>query len=135
MPGAVQFQQFGFDRTGFQAIDHPDRLFESDVFIIRTMDAQGGRGLGGHPVQRTSPNMFPSFLFQVAAKKEWQYFMSVDAFTVGLSEIAGAIKTDHATDGAGLVQVPLPFKGGNSGRDSKEQGKMTTGRTTHHSNF
>ena len=55
--GTLHCEQLGLDTAGFEAVDHPDRLFVSNIFVFGAVNAEGGGSVWGDPVERAGTDM------------------------------------------------------------------------------
>ena len=104
-------------------------MFVGDVFVFGAVDAEGGGGEGGDPVDGAGEDVFAAFGVEVSAEEQGEDFCGVDAFAVGFGEVAGAEEVDDAGDGAGLVEVAFAFELLDACRDAEELGEVAAGGT------
>jgi hypothetical protein len=64
---------------------------------------------------------------EIAAEKQRQHLLGIDALVVALGEVAGAKEIHHTTDGAALIKVAFPLKLRDAGGGSEELRQMTSG--------
>ena len=94
------------------------------------MDTQGRYGSRCNPIQGAADDVLPSFLFQISAKKEGQYFRSIDTFPIRLSQITGAIIIHYTIYCAGVVEVAASLKFWHVCSDTEKLGQMPSRGTS-----
>ena len=123
-------EQFDFDAAGGEAIAHPDALFVCDVFVFGAVDDERWGGVGRDPVEWAGQNVIVAGLLEVAAEPQGEELVGIDAFAVGLGEVARTVEIDDTGDRAGEPGVIGTVELRNASGDAEKLSEVTSGGAT-----